>query len=53
MFYFSFFIKFFLNPNHIIIGCLFLSGLMILQTTFKFSSVIPILKWSSEGDQTA
>ena len=26
---------------------------MILQITFKFPSVIPILKWSSEGDQTA
>jgi len=26
---------------------------MILQTTFKSSSVILVLKWSSEGDQTA
>ena len=25
---------------------------MILRTTFKFPSVIPILKWSNEGDQT-
>ena len=43
----------FFNPNYIIISCLFLSGLMILQTTFKSPIVIPMLRWSSEGDQTA
>ena len=45
--------NFFLNLNYIIISYLFLSGLMILQTTFKSSSVILVLKWSSERDQTA
>jgi hypothetical protein len=45
--------NYFLNLNYIIISYLFLSGLMILQTTFKSSSVILVLKWSSEGDQTA
>jgi hypothetical protein len=44
---------FFKNPNYIIISYSFLSGLMILQTTFKSSSMILVLRWSSEGDQTA
>jgi hypothetical protein len=52
-FLYSFFMIFFLNPNYVIISYSFLSGLMILQTTFKSSSVILVLKWSSEGDQTA
>ena len=46
--------NFLLNLNYIIISYLFLSGLIILQTIFKSSSVILVLRWTKLlGDQTA